>query len=214
MPGKPDKQHRIRVKTLDGKPRDQSEINKLKSNQLGMPHLEIVGTSVATEFIICASKDTHIEQVRAKLGGAGLEAIDGGDTIIAATVAPRPAQPQPRHGGFQHERGGQHQGGGEQPLPGKPYGFVSLPQDLKSAAPIWHDGTSSQGRHSGEVRFELETLTPLLVGWERGQVGDAESDWPVPANLPTVGQLKDKKSVLCCCARRGASGRWSSPVTR
>lgn len=211
MPGKPDKQHRIRVRTLDGKPRDQSEINKLKSNQLGMPHLDFIGTAVATEFIICASKDTHIEQVRAKLGGAGLEAIDGGDTSVAA----RPSQPQPRHGGFQQQRGGQHQGGGgqqrgqapygrqagpannAQPLPGKPYGFVSLPPDMATSAPVWHDGTSSKGRLSGEIRFEFETLTPLLVGWERGQVGDTEGDWPVPANLPTVGQLKDKKSVLC-----------------
>ncbi len=215
MPGKPDKQHRIRVKTLDGKPRDRSAINKLKSNQLGMPHLDIVGTDVATEFIVCASKDVHIEQVRSKLGGAGLEAIDGGDTIIAATVAPRPAQPQPRHGGFQQQRGGQHQGGGRQqrvrpphgrqpgpannaqPFPGKPYGFVALPTELKTSTPVWHDGTTSNGRLSGEVRCEMETLTPLLVGWERGQVGDNESHWPVPASLPNVGQLKDKKSVLC-----------------
>lgn len=68
MPGKPDKQHRIRVRTVDGKPRDRGAINKLKSNQLGMPHLDIVGTNVV---IICASKDTHIEQVRGKLQGAG-----------------------------------------------------------------------------------------------------------------------------------------------
>ena len=86
MPGKPDKPHRIRVRTLDGKPRDQGAINKLKSNQLGMPHLDIVGTGVAREFIICASKDTHIEQVRAKLGGAGLEEVEG-DTTIAAHAA-------------------------------------------------------------------------------------------------------------------------------
>ncbi len=211
MPGKPDKQHRIRVRTLDGKPRDQGAINKLKSNQLGMPHLDIVGTSVASEFIICAVKDTHIEQVRAKLSGAGLEAIDGGDTAIAATAAPRPAQQQPRRAGFQPQRGGQHQrGGGQQrpqgrpqapaniaqPLPRKPYGFVALPKDLTTSAPIWHDGTSSKGRLSGEVRFELETLTPLLVGWERGQVGDNESDWPVPANLAGT-RLANKKSVLC-----------------
>jgi len=211
MPGKPDKQHRIRVRTLDGKPRDQGAINRLKSNQLGMPHLDIVGTSVASEFIICAAKDTHIEQVRAKPSGAGLEAIDGGDTAIAATTAPRPAQQQPRRGGFQPQRGGQHQrGGGQQrpqgrpptpannaqPLPGKPYGFVALPKDLTTSAPIWHDGTSSQGQLSGEIRLELETLTPLLVGWERGQVGDTESDWPVPANLAGT-QLANKKSVLC-----------------
>lgn len=212
MPGKPDKQHRIRVRTLDGKPRDQSAINKLKSNQLGMPHLDIVRTAVATEFIICASKDTHIEQVRAKLQGAGLETVDGGDTAIAAAAAPRPAQQQPRQGGFQQQRGShQQRGGGQQrsqqgrqgasannapPLPGKPYGFVSLPKELTTAAPIWHDGTTSKARRSGEVRFELETLTPLLVGWERGQVGDNDNDWPVPANLAGT-QLSNNKSVLC-----------------
>lgn len=50
----------------------------------------------------------------------------------------------------------------------KPYGFVSLPKEYITSAPIWHDGTSSAGRLSGEIRFEMETLTPLLVGWERG----------------------------------------------
>lgn len=210
MPGKPDKRHRVRVRTLDGKPRDRSAINKLKSNQLGMPHLDIVGTAVVTEFIICASKDTHIEQVRAKLQGCGLEAIDGGDIAIAATAAPRPAQPQQRSGAHQQRgappprggQGGPQQGrrvappNNAQPLPGKPYGFVALPKELTTSAPIWHDGTCSKGRLSGEIRFELETLTPLLVGWERGQVGENESDWPVPANLAGT-QLVDRKSVLC-----------------
>jgi CRISPR-associated protein (TIGR03986 family) len=210
MPGKPDKPHRIRVRTLDGKPRDQSAINKLKSNQLGMPHLDIVGTSVATEFIICAAKNTQIEQVRGKLQGAGLEAIDGGDTTVVAAT-PRAAQQQARQGGFQQHRGGQTpRGGGHRPqqgrqatsgnaahaLPGKPYGFVSLPPDLKTSTPVWHDGTSSAGRLSGEIRFEFKTLTPLLVGWERGQVGDKVSDWPVPAKLADT-PLANKKSVLC-----------------
>lgn len=210
MPGKPDKQHRIRVRTLDGKPREQAAINKLKSNQLGMPHLDIVGTAVATEFIICASKDTHIDQVRAKLQAAELEAIDG-DTAIAAAPAPRPAQQQQLSGGSQQQRRGQPPRGGQgrpqkgrqaapannaQPLPGKPYGFVALPKDLTTAPPIWHDGTSSNGRLSGEIRFELETLTPLLVGWERGQVGDNEGDWAIPADLADT-QLVSKKSVLC-----------------
>ena len=195
MPGKPDKKHRIRVRTRDGKSRDQSEINKMKSNQLGMPHLDIVGTSAPSEFIICASKDTHIEQVRSKLGSAGLEEIVGGDTAIAASAASKPPQ-QPRQSVGQGNRP-TGPTTNAQPLPGKPYGFVALPKGLTTSTPIWHDGTSSAGRLSGEIRFELETLTPLLVGWERGQVGDNESDWPVPANLPNVGQLKDKKSVLC-----------------
>ncbi|AGA25282.1 hypothetical protein [Singulisphaera acidiphila] len=196
MPSKPDKQHRIRVRTLDGKPRDQGVINKLKSNQLGMPHLDIVGTNVVSEFIICASRDTHIEQVRAKLGGAGLEKIVGGDTTIAASAAPKLTQ-QPRQGSFQQQRGGQHQrGSGQQrpqhgnrpagpttnaqPLPGKPYGFVALPKELTTSAPIWHDGTSSTGRLSGEIRFEFETQTPLLVGWERQTLNESEEAWAIP----------------------------------
>ena len=194
MPGKPDKQHRIRVRTLDGKPRDVKERNKLKSNQLGMPHLDIVGTSVPCEFIICAAKDTHIEQVRAKLQAAGLEVIEGGDTAIGETAASSSAQRHPRSGRGQRQyRGGQQHA---QPLPGKPYGFVALPNELTTSAPIWHDGTSSTGRLAGEIRFELKALTPLLVGWERGQVEDNESDWPVPANLAGT-QLADNKSVLC-----------------
>lgn len=213
MPGKPDKKHRIRVRTLDRKSRDQGAINRLKSNQLGMPHLDILATAIAHEFIVCASKDTHIEQVRAKLGGAGLEEVADGDTAIAVTGAPSPTQ-QPRQGGFQQKRGGQpSRGSGQQrqqrdgrrsnaatnvpPLPGKPYGFVALPKNLTTAPPVWHDGGSSEDRLTGEVRFEFETLTPLLVGWERGLVGDSESDWPVPANLTGVGQLANKKPVLC-----------------
>lgn len=212
MPGKPDKPHRIRVRTLDGKPRDTKELNKLKSNQLGMPHLDIASSNVANELIVCASKEAHIEQVRAKLGGAGLEEVPGGETAIAASAAPMPTNTQQtRQGGFQQRGGPQHLGDGSlrmrgghapaatnaQPLPGKPYGFVALPKELTSAPPVWHDGTSSAGRHSGEIRFELETLTPLLVGWERGQVGEAGSDWPLPESLDAVGPLVAKKSVLC-----------------
>lgn len=193
MPGKPDKQHRIRVRTLDGKPRDRNELNKLKSNQLGMPHLDIVGTAVATEFIICASKDTHIEQVRSKLGTAGLEEIAGGDTTIIVSATPTPEQ-RPRQGSSQQHRGGQYERGGGQQRPQhgrpastdqpdlskKPYDFVALPKNLTTSLPIWHDGTSSKGRLSGEIRFELETLTPLLVGWERQTPTESEEPWTIP----------------------------------
>ena len=80
------------------------------------------------------------------------------------------------------------------PFP-KPYGFAANPKELTTSAPSWHDGTSSASRLSGEIRFELEALTPLLVGWERGQVGDNESDWPLQASLANVGQLASQKSV-------------------
>jgi CRISPR-associated protein (TIGR03986 family) len=82
------------------------------------------------------------------------------------------------------------------PFP-KPYGFVALPKNLTTAPPVWHDGTCTNGRFSGEIRFELETLTPLLVGWERGQAGNNECDWPLTGNVDGAGQLADKKSVLC-----------------
>jgi len=205
MPGKPDKPHRIRVRAKDGKPREH---NKLKGQLV--PHVDVVDARDKVEFIICAVKEAHLEQVRAKLGGAGLEEIAGGDTTIAAPAASKPASTQPtRRGGSQH-RGSPPQRGGQQPQRGatpptsnapdlrkKPYGFVALPEALTSASPVWHDGTSSAGRLSGEIRFELKTLTPFLLGWERGQVGDAESDWPVPTSLNAVGQLAAKKSVLC-----------------
>jgi len=201
MPDKPDKPHRIRVRALDGKPRDHRELNKLKSNQLGMPHLDIVSTTVASEFIICASKDVHIEQVRAKLGGAGLEEIAGGDTVIAGR---NPASTQGGRDRGAEQRGGtRHQQGSAtstQSLPGKPYGFVPLPTEFTTAAPVWHDGgeSSSEGKLSGEVRFEIETLTPLLVGWERGLAGEGGDDpWPVPETLNGAGAVRSGKPVLC-----------------
>ncbi len=201
MPGKPNKIHRIRVRTLDGKQREQGAINKLKSNQLGMPHLDIVGTNVASDLIICASKDTHIEQVRAKLGSAGLEEVEG-DTTIAAHRNPvdeqssHPAGTRRLSGGDRGGEGGSQRGGPAGRRGGggsltpeadkanvkkKPYGFVSLPAQFTTAAPVWHDGTSSAGRLSGELRFEIQALTPLLVGWERQPLDDTEEPWAIPA---------------------------------
>lgn len=227
MPGKP---HRIRVRTLDGKPRDAKELNKLKSNELGMPHLDIHGAGV--EFIVCAVNEKQIAAVREKLGGAGLEAVEGGDTTIAASAGPRstnrrtdPSGRSNRRGADRTARGGRHPGGPQgrggggggsltpetdkADLKKKPYGFVGLPAELTTATPVWHDGTTSAGRLSGEIRFEIEALTPLLVGWERGLVGDDKhSDWPIEARPDGQGQSMNldgkwsrpvaaKKSVLC-----------------
>ena len=227
MPGKPDKPHRIRVRTLDGQPRDQGAINKLKSNQLGMPHLDLVACDVATELIICAAKEAHIEQVRTKLAGAGLEEVEG-DTAIATRAATRSTSSPAARPGRGDRRGGDRRsgragfGGGQPGDPGrrggggggsltpetdkadlkrKPYGFVSRPAQLTTAAPVWHDGTSSQGRLSGEVRFEIEARTPLLVGWERALIGDDEySEWPIESRPEGQGQSMN------------LDGRWSRPV--
>lgn len=98
-------------------------------------------------------------------------------------------------------------------MPQKPYSFVSLPDDFETKKPIWHDSIDSQHRLSGEIRFEIKNLTPLLVGWERQQAGKPKpSDlWPLPVSNPrtengteVVDLQLDKsytvhaeKSVLC-----------------
>lgn len=201
MPGQPDRPHRMRVRVLDGKPRDP---NKLKGQLV--PHVSVIDVQGKIEFVICASKETHLAEVRAKLSGAGLEDVVGGSTSVAVFVPPRPARPQatrrdgPQHRGQQQRDVGRQPSetiGDTKPLSGKPYGFVGLPSEFTTATPVWNDGTCSQGRLSGEVRLELETLTPLLVGWERGIVGDAVADHPVPVRLEGAGQLAERKSVLC-----------------
>ena len=195
MPSKPDKPHRIRVRVKDGQRR---EPNKLKGQLV--PHVDLIDVKDRVEFVICAVKEAHVEQVRGKLDGAGLEELLGGDTTIAAHAAPTPSNAHPaRQGGPPQPGGAWQRGGGDHhpQLSGKPYGFVALPAELTTAAPVWHDGTSIAGRLSGEIRFEVETLTPLLVGWERGQVGAADADWPVPTSLDGMGPLAADKSVLC-----------------
>jgi hypothetical protein len=163
-----EKPYRIRVKTLDGKSRER---NKLRGQLV--PHVDVIDTTQNGEFVICAQKEAHLDQVRAKLSSAGLEEIADGDTNVS-----RPVQAD----GNSHEYfyGGQPRSSGKVPLKPKPYGFVPLPENLTTAPPIWHDGTGTKGRLSGEIRFELTTLTPLLVGWERCKIDDTKLPWPIP----------------------------------
>lgn len=208
--------HAIRVRAADGKPREWKALHRALG---GQTFIRVYAQTGNVEFIVTADSPKQLDGLREKLDAAGVEEIVGGETTITTSSTSRPTDTnRKRQGGFQQrggppQRGGQPQrGGGPQrqqsgrsgatptngpDLSKKPYGFVALPTHLTTSAPIWHDGTSSTGRLSGELRFELEALTPLLVGWERGQVGDNESDWPVPANLAGVGQLANKKSVLC-----------------
>jgi CRISPR-associated protein (TIGR03986 family) len=220
MPGKPDKPHRIRVRTLDGKPRDAKELNKLKSNQLGMPHLDIHGAGV--EFIVCAVNERQIEAVHEKLDGAGLVEVEGGDITIPASAAPRSTTSRTdqsgrgnRRGTDRTTRGGRHPGGPQgrggggggsltpetdkANLKKKPYGFVGLPAELTTATPVWHDGTTSAGRLSGEIRFEIEALTPLLVGWARQALNDADEPWRL-ASTP-VGSGPERSKFVAAASR-------------
>ena len=204
----------IRVRAADGKPREWKSLHTALG---GQTFIRVYAQPGNVEFILTADSPKQLDAIREKLAAAGVEELIGGDTTIAVTPASRPTSTRPnRPGGFQQgggppQRQGQPQrGGGQQrpqhenrpaavttSLPGKPYGFVALPLELMTAPAIWHDGTSSKDCLSGEIRFELETLTPLLVGWEQGQVGDNESDWPLPASLPGIGPLASKKSALC-----------------
>jgi len=185
-----EKPYRIRVRVLDGKPRSQKDLNKLKSNILGMAHLDIFDAKGGVELIVCASQEKHLADVRAKLHHAGLEEIEGGDTSVPAAARPMPqqgsrqdmSQDRGRRERSKRQQPGSAQGSSEEPPPDlrkKPYGFVRLPERFTTAEPVWHDGTSSAGRLSGEIRFELETLTPLLVGWERFQINHPDNPWPV-----------------------------------
>jgi hypothetical protein len=166
----------MRVKVCDGKPR---EPNKVKGQLV--PHVDVIDAKNKIEFVICAIKPEHLDQVRAKLAAAGLEEVVGGDTNVLMPAA------QPQRSGRATPRGSQ----APQPsassaapnLKRKPYGFVPLPKQFSTAPPVWHDGTCAGGRLSGELRCELETLTPLLVGWERTQIVPEENEdvtWPVP----------------------------------
>jgi len=194
------KTQRIRVRALDGKPRDRETLNRLKSNQLKMPHLDILSTDIPGEFIICAATDKQIQQVRDKLSSVGFEEMVDGDTTVPKAVMRSSHSDEAKdrgRGGRSKRQQTSRKQQSEARLDRKPYGFVPLPQSFHAAEPIWHDGTSSAGRLSGEVRLELKTLTPLLVGWERGQVNSTDSEWPVPETLDGVGHLTRGKSVLC-----------------
>ena len=194
-----EKPHRIRVKVNDGKRR---EWNKLRG-QLGS-HLDVIDAKDGIEFVVCAINETHLDQVRAKLAAAGLEEIPGGDTDVSRPAPVNTRAEQRRGQGSQPRASHGSASANPDKLKPKPYGFVPLADEPTSAPPVWHDGTGTEGRLSGEIRCEIETLTPLLVGWERRPIDDAEQPWPVPhvsagddkVELAGVVTIKSK-SVLC-----------------
>ena len=163
-------EHRVRVRVKSGA---KTKYGKIKA-ALGA-ELVVIDVQGGIEFVIDAKSAKRLEEVQAKLAGSGLEQIPG------STEATKPA---PRS-----SNAGQHGRLPPQAAPlraappqasranirRKPYGFVPLPDHFATADPVWHDGTCSKGRLSGEVRFELTNLTPLLVGWERDTVLDREA---------------------------------------
>ncbi len=199
------KPFRMRVRVLDGKPR---EPNKLKG-QLA-PHMDVFDVKNRTEFVFCVARESHLDAIRAKLAAAGLEEIPDGDTSVAlpalrqANTREYRRREPPARSPVAPRAAAQTNGPG---LEKKPYAFVPLPDELTAAPPVWHDGTGTGGRLSGEIRCELVTLTPLLVGWERRRIDDADEPWAVPhtlindneveVHLEGVGRTVRTKSVLC-----------------
>ncbi len=167
------KPYRMRVRVRDGKPR---EPNRVKGQLV--PHVDVIDAKSKIEFIICAVKPEHLDQVRAKLAAAGLEEIIGGETDVRTPAThPQETHRTKARGARAAQRSAQSVAPN---LRKKPYGFVPLSARFLSEPPVWHDGTCTKGRLSGEVRCELETLTPLLVGWERRKIDDINEPWPVP----------------------------------
>ncbi len=201
-----EKKFRIRVRTTDGKTR---EPNQLKGKLF--PHVDVHDAGDKLEFVLCASFEKHLVGIREKLSGAGLEEIEGG----AVDIQQPSSQPSSIDSGHR-VRASTHQArrgstqGTVADLRKKPYGFVPLPESFTTREPVWHDGTCSAGRLSGEVRCELTSLTPLLVGWERRKVVDADrvdDGWSVPVqgadqtgrvvNIDGSGSVIASKSILC-----------------
>jgi CRISPR-associated protein (TIGR03986 family) len=202
--------HRIRVRLKDGKKSTWGKIKSQIGTDLDVRDVPETGAR-GSEFIVCADSQERIERVRTALSAAGLEETVGTTEIeITATSARQRTQARlPAAQPLQPTNALQESCGPG--LPKKPYGFVALPATFVTAEPVWHDGTSTAGRLSGEVRLEMENLTPLLVGWERQKIGDqdaAASPWPIPftrdasggavhVSIPNVGRTIESKSVLC-----------------
>lgn len=199
MPQKPS----IRVRVSDGKPR---EWKKLKA-ALGT-FVDVRQDGSATCFRLATDTERQLTELRPKLGALGLEEL--AEEAHAAPSVPAPPSIASPTGSKEKAL---DLDATEQASPKKPYSFVSLPKHFETKKPIWHDSIDSQHRLSGEIRFEIKNLTPLLVGWERQQAGKPKpSDlWPLPFSKPrtengteVVDLQLDKsytvhaeKSVLC-----------------
>ncbi|HAA55448.1 MAG TPA: hypothetical protein DCE42_11870 [Myxococcales bacterium] len=202
MADDPQEMFRIRVSARDGVARNA---NVLKG-QIA-PHIDFVDTGNGIEFELYAIKEKHFNKIHAKLESAKLEIIEGVSKVLSNKKTQTKTTPPNE----------------EKHMSTKPYSFVSLPDKFDCSAPLWHDGTNNKDTLSGEIRCELTTLTPLLVGWEQQKIiddadsknhtkenekwkcreqqkiDDADSPWPVPYEC-VVG--KELDNVIDKAARQ------------
>jgi CRISPR-associated protein (TIGR03986 family) len=157
-------QYRLRVRRKDG---DKSSYGKVR-DRLGKD-LYVHAEPGQREFIVCAATAEQLQSARVALTESEYMEVSGSTVLPEDTAANRPARQSRRSpSDYVRSQPRNHQQG---IWAKRPYHFVPLPQQFTADAPIWHDGSGSRGRLSGEVRFELESLTPVLVGWERQTAG-------------------------------------------
>jgi hypothetical protein len=194
--------YRIRVRVKDGSARKYGKIK----HDLGGGELQVWDAAGGREFVICVNTQDQIDSIRAILLKTGLDEIPGSTDLPPTTSASlKPSQPTGRER-YAPQSSTAHQTtalptSGKPDLKKKPYGFVTLPSTFSTSEPVWHDGSSSANRLSGEIRFEMENLTPLLVGWERQQIAatdDTVAAWNIPSNRDTQQDLQQFLQRAAC----------------
>lgn len=88
-----------------------------------------------------------------------------------------------------------------------PYNFVALPEKILPAqierTEDYVDFIKSKGNLSGEIKLELETLTPLFIGDGNGSKSFAPVDKPIIPGSSLRGMFKNIFKVVTCGAFRG-----------
>lgn len=205
---------RICIVATDGLKITKDRCYKLKST---VPHAKVHPTPGEQRAVVIVGREAHLDEVRAKLGAFKLMEVPDGDTSLPSdarqTSQPsRSANGSRPPGNVQREINAHPERSTIRPR--KPYAFLPVPDAPASAPPVWHDGTSSHGRYSGELRCELTNLTPLLVGWERKSRQEAEKESDDPSNLSPAFLAKERltglpeeKNLLCPLRLPGPDGR-------
>lgn len=172
----------LHVRLKAGTKGERRTIQRALKGHLGIA-AEVSSRDTGQTFLIVADSGAQLERIREALESLGL-------VEVAPLAGPdRSGKPDRKSSTDRSPRVVT-----PYTVPKKPYDFVPLPADFTTEPAVWQDGTSSANRKSGEIRFEIAALTPLLVGWERGTVGDIRSSGKV-VDIDLAG-VPDGKPVL------------------
>lgn len=205
---------RICIASIDSQKITEERCKKLRGT---VPFAKVYPAPGEQRAVVIVGREAHLDEVRAKLGAFKLMEVPDGDTSLPSDA--RPASQPSRSANGSRPPGNVQREINAHPerstiRPRKPYAFLPVPDAPASAPPVWHDGTSSHGRYSGELRCELTNLTPLLVGWERKSRQEAEKESDDPNNLSPAFLAKERltglpkdKNLLCPLRLPGPDGR-------